>query len=51
MGSDLLDGGEDGEYNHVGFVEIFELFVTHGAIFVGTIVYLTKVNAAVIESN
>ena len=30
-----LDGGEDGEYNGVGFVEISEIFVSQDAILFG----------------
>ncbi len=29
----LHGGGEDGEYNHVSFVEIFEITVTYDAFF------------------
>ncbi len=32
----LFDGGEDGEYNHVSFVEVFKVFVEQNAFFFGT---------------
>ena len=39
----LLDGGEDGEYNTVGFVEIYKIFATHGTVFFGRVL-LDKVH-------
>ena len=33
----LLSGREDGEYDGVGFVEIFKIFVTYNELFFETI--------------
>ena len=32
----LFDGGDDGEHNDVGFVEVTEIFLTQNAFFFGT---------------